>query len=683
MQVERILAQHGLQFSSDQQEALSADRRPTLLLAVPGSGKTTTLVSHTAYLLESGVLPDQICSLTFSRESARDMEQRFSDLFGELFPQSPRFSTIHSLCWRILNDFSIQFHRSPPQLMTGSENAPHSASFIRQCAEMILPIVPDEETISELAAKIGLCKNRLLSKEEIAEMDSLPEHFLSIFSLYEEQKKQQHLMDYDDLLLFTLEILEKRPAFCSQWQNRYLYWNIDEGQDLSPVQFSLLKTLCPDGNGLLLVGDEDQSIYGFRGADPGVLLQFPQYFPGARILKMEENHRSRPEILHLCENFIRQMPDRYDKRLIPTRMEGGKIEQILPKSMADTYAALDSLIQEMPSDQSVGILYRSNLTACSLSVYLREQQIPFRLEAEPITLLYSYPRTIAALLAVCGNLYDLDSFHLAGCRRDIGSLLYENIFLRADGSKSIPQLLRIAAERLPRKWNALELADALEQGSALSPQRALHLLETKSQPGRTAFARWKSGDPLLRMRYTQLRWLCETSPDYPTLFHRLSQAESPSAFLPEAARVTLSTIHSAKGLEFDSVILLDCFDGILPAQSALTAFQKGEPADFREEQRLFYVAATRAKDRLVLLEPPQNLPSLHLSRFAHSFLLSAKNLPSIPPFQPGDRVQHRFFGTGVISKRSGDIAEILFEKFGEKSISMSHCIQNKIIFKIN
>lgn len=682
MDLSQILAQHGIHLSQVQLQALAVTQHPVLLLAVPGSGKTTVLVARAAYLLSNGNSPAQICSLTFSRQSAADMQQRFQELFSDLFPVSPSFSTIHSLCWRILNEFSEHNGRTMPAL-TGNEATSSAAMLVRKCAESVSSTPLDDDQLRELLNKISLCKNRRLSRKEMQELSGMPDHFYTIYTLYEQQKKLTGLMDYDDLLLYTLEILEKRPAFLAQWQNRYQYWNIDEAQDLSPVQLELLRLLCPSGKGLFLVGDEDQSIYGFRGADPEGLLRFPLFYPDAILFKMEENHRSRPEILSLCESFIRRMPNRYDKRLLSTRSSGGIVERISPSSIQDSLQAVQELISDIPSGQSVGILYRSNLSACILSVFLREAGIPFRLDAEPITLLRSYTRGMYALLRVCANPYDLDAFHQTACRRALGTPLYENVFLRADGTKTIPSLLREAASRLPHRKNALELADTLDACATIPPDQALRLLETRSFLGRAAFSQWKSGDPLIRMRYTQFRWLCRTSPDYQSLWQRLEQAIQPTAYRPDEARITLSTIHSAKGLEFDAVLLLDAFDGILPARSALTDKMDGDLSPYYEEQRLFYVAATRARERLFLFDPPADQPNTRLSRFAYDFLRPSDHLCVETPFQEGDRIHHAGFGDGTIEKRSGDKIKILFDQKGVKNIALSFCIEKNLISKID
>ena len=673
VEISEYLRGKGILLSPAQEAALAPDPAPTLLLAVPGSGKTTVLVARTAALLCGGVPPERVCCLSFSRESAQDMGRRFGALFGELFPEPPRFSTIHSLCLRLLTDFSGGTGRPLPQL-AGSGDAPGAALLMRRCAEEISGVSPDEEELAELLSKAGLCKNRMLSPAEISALHDLPHGFPAIFARYEARKKEARLMDYDDLLLYAREVLQKRPAFRRRWQAAFDYWNVDEGQDLSPVQFSLLELLAPGGRGLFLVGDEDQSIYGFRGADPGGLLRFPGLFPGAKVLKMEENHRSRPEILALCEDFIRQSPERYSKRLVPSRPAGGETERVLPSDMQDAFEEAAALIRETPPGGSAGILYRNNLSACALSVFLREAGIPFRLEAAGPPSLWKYhARVMAALLCLCADPYDLAAFYAVDYRPDLDAAIYQNVLLRADGRRSVPELLREAAPLSPRGGSARAMAELLERCGRLTPWKALEELEQKLALGRRLRQRWEKGDPLIRMRYSQLRWLCRTSPDFPALLRRMAEAASPAAFRPEEARVTLSTIHSAKGLEFDTVLLWDCFDGVLPGKNALLARKYQDDAPFLEELRLFYVGATRARDRLFLFDPPGEIPGLRLSRFGYSFLSPRRQRPPETGLSDGDRVVHKKFGEGVVRSVRDGAARVFFERIGEKTISLAHC----------
>ena len=294
MDIAAHLRKRGITLTPSQLQGLSPDPRPTLLLAVPGSGKTTVLVARAAALSSAGIPAEKVLNLTFSRSSASDMSRRFSELFGELFPKPPRFSTVHSFCFTLLREFSRQTGRPLPTL-TGSDGAPSSSALLRRAAGQLSDAFVDEETLEELESALGYAKNRLLPPEEIP-LGASPA-FPKIRARYEAEKRAEKLMDYDDMPLFTLQILKSRPAFLEAVRSRFSRINVDEAQDLSPAQHALLQLLSPKGQGLFLVGDEDQSIYGFRGASPEELLRFAESFPGAQVLKMEDSFRSRPEIL--------------------------------------------------------------------------------------------------------------------------------------------------------------------------------------------------------------------------------------------------------------------------------------------------------------------------------------------------------------------------------------------------
>lgn len=673
------LAQQGIAFSQAQQAAIAPDPAPTLLLAVPGSGKTTVLVTRAASMLESGSPAGRICCLSYSRESAQDMAARFGRLFSGCFPESPGFSTIHSLCWRILNDFARQNRRPLPQL-TGSGSAPASTRLLARCAKEVAGRFPDEEGLRELAAKTGLCKNRMLSPAEIANLSGIPAYFPDVFARYEAVKKAAGLMDYDDMLLYTLNIFEKRPLFRQYWQGCFDFWNIDEAQDLSPAQWALLKALSPRGQGLFLVGDEDQSIYAFRGGDPKGLLRFPEDFPGAKVLKMEENRRSRPEILQLCNAFIRLNPDRYAKTLRSLREPGGTVERVSPKSQEDSYQKAAKILLGQPGS-TAGLLYRNNLTAWGLSVFLREKGIPFRLNGGGIRLLKGRSGTMAALLRLCADPFDLEAFQQLDYRPDLDQTLFQNVLLRADGKKSVPALLLEAAPLSPRGGSARNMAEVLEACACLPPGKALAMLEDRLALGRRLRAGRDRGEAMPRLAYAQLSWFCRTSQDYAALFARLE--EPISAFRPAEALVTLSTIHSAKGREFDTVLLLDCFDGILPGLSALEAEKSEDPGPYREELRLFYVGATRARDRLFLFDPPKDQPGFRLSRLGYTFLLPPPVLLEAKVgFRNGEALLHQSFGRVIVENSEGDRLFLRCSSGILKTVSISYCISHNLLHSI-
>lgn len=675
MDIAAHLRKRGITLTPSQLQGLSPDPRPTLLLAVPGSGKTTVLVARAAALSSAGIPAEKVLNLTFSRSSASDMSRRFSELFGELFPKPPRFSTVHSFCFTLLREFSRQTGRPLPTL-TGSDGAPSSSALLRRAAGQLSDAFVDEETLEELESALGYAKNRLLPPEEIP-LGASPA-FPKIRARYEAEKRAEKLMDYDDMPLFTLQILKSRPAFLEAVRSRFSRINVDEAQDLSPAQHALLQLLSPKGQGLFLVGDEDQSIYGFRGASPEELLRFAESFPGAQVLKMEDSFRSRPEILSCSSTFISLCPQRYDKRPIPRREKGGLVQQVFPRSMEDALAETAALLKEC-TGRSVGVLFRNNLSIGPLALFLTERQIPFRAQPEPSTLCRGPIAQQAAFLRLCARPYDLDAFRLLRFPGELSGELFEDVILRADGCTPVPELLRAAASRHPDSGPARKLSGLLKSCKDGTPGRNLEIFEQRTLLGSRILTRLTKSDATLRLLEEQFRYFCRRSHTYDELECQLKQSGSPVPFRPEEASVTLSTIHGAKGLEYDVVLLMDAFDGILPGRTALEDLTLRCPEAYYEEMRLFYVAATRARERLILFSPPKNAAHLRDSRFFHDFFRHTGNPSPAPSVPPGARITHKAFGSGTVEQQDGDTLEIRFSDGSLRKLSAAYCVRHHLI----
>ena len=375
LQVERLFLEKNVHLTPAQKQGLELSGRPALLLAVPGSGKTTVLVGRVAALLLSGVPAAKVLNLTFSRESARDMSARFRKMFPDL--PVPRFSTIHSLCYSILTDYSRRTGRPVPP-MVGAEGQPTAGQLLREVLRRRTMEFIEEEDLNDALSAIGLCKNLMLTREEMGDVSCALEGLPELFDGYQQLKNARNLMDYDDILLYALTFLQKIPALLDAWRQRYDYINVDESQDVSKVQLELIRLLKPDGQGLFMVGDEDQSIYGFRGAYPKGILSFEKLFPGAAVYKMEDNFRSRPGILSRCDSFIRLNRDRYDKTLISGREGAGEPVRLLDSKNPEHFCSqLLQKITSMKPGETLGILYRNNLSALPVADLLLEAGVPF------------------------------------------------------------------------------------------------------------------------------------------------------------------------------------------------------------------------------------------------------------------------------------------------------------------
>ena len=651
-----------------------------LLLAVPGSGKTTVLVARVAAQILSGIPAGKILNLTFSRESARDMNTRFGRLFPEM--ECPRFSTIHSLCYSILSSYAAQNGRIVPTL-TGSDGAPSSSQILRQALGRLQNREDirflDDEDIADTLAAIGLCKNRMLSRKEMGDIPCVIAGLAEVYDAYEAVKSENGLMDYDDILLYALTFLRKLPDILSRFRGRYTHINVDEAQDISKVQLEIIRLLTPSGQNLFMVGDEDQSIYGFRGAYPEGILSFEKLFPDGTVCRMEDNFRSRPEILTLCDRFIRQNRERYDKTIRPSRENRpGAIIPFRPSSPDRAMERILQAVKALGPDEHLGILYRNNLSAYPVADLLRLAEVPFTLTSSPVNLNRYHVRSVLDIMMLAENPTDRQRFAAIG-KADLDKELQKQL-LSLPGGQDYPLLLARSDDQKSRN-----LGKILRQIRGLPPADSLRIICRELKTGRIYLAKaLDREEPLGALRSAIFRQFVRRAATAAQLEARISELEQyfKAPPRPDNARVHLSTIHAAKGLEYDHLLLLDCCEGILPARAAAGTPPEMARREMNEEVRLFYVAATRTRETLTLFYPAESDKGLVPSRFLYAFLTPPEKRPDGPQadhFLPGERVVHRRFGNGLVALVQGDILTVTFENGKNRPLSARMCIQKHLL----
>ena len=585
------------QLNRQQLEAVHAIDGAVLLLAVPGSGKTTVLVTRLGYMLCCcGIPADRILTMTYTKAATREMRQRFFQLFGEDCPQIPEFRTINGVSSKIIA-FYAKTHSSRPafQLM---ENEGTLSRLVSELYHTLSGEFATQSVIKELRKNITYVKNRMLGRDEIDELDTGFEKFPELYRRYNQILRQQQWMDYDDQMVYAKTILEQCPDVLAHFQDAFAYICVDESQDTSKIQHAIIQLLAQKSGNIFMVGDEDQSIYGFRAAYPEALMQFERTYPNARVLLMEENYRSTPEILRLADGFIRKNHDRHPKTIRPTRASGAHVRLITAEARADQYIWLANM--EMNESAQTAVLYRNNDSALPLIDLLDRKGIAYCCKQMDDT--YFTHRIVTDILDMIAFAQDgknaqtfLRIYYKWGggiskraaeyaCEKSqvtgkpilVELLRFPQLSAYARDCVTnligqLPKLLQDTAQRgLDRIWRELHYRDYVEQQKLDTNKFEILCLLAEREPSLEAL--------LVRLAY-------------------LRSLVSRPALEPEAA-LLLSTIHSSKGLEYDAVYLLDVFDGILPAVSE--AKSEEERRRYQEERRLFYVAMTRAKNRLYL-----------------------------------------------------------------------------------
>ena len=574
-------------FTKEQEKAISSQARAVLVVAGPGSGKTTVLTERLVYLLKNATDSGSCLLLSFTRASSKEMSLRFRK--RGLSGVSPHFSTIHALCLSLLKEGRG----------VGKENLVNLYEKMDWISRYFLEQGIAREEVEELLP--NYC-NQISYFKSITEEERLAflreeknENFLPLFQYYEMMRKKRSKLDFEDLLIEVLLELQKNTDLAELWKRRYTHILVDEFQDLSLIQYAILKGLAERGASLFVVGDEDQSIYGFRGASPDILFRFEKDFPFCEKIFLQDNFRSKEEIVELSSRLIGKNKERFRKNLLGRQGRGGRAKYYIVESTAEEGRLIaehvETCLKEGCRPEEIAILFRSKNQIPALLPEFLERNIPVVVYEEVNNVFQHFiGKDILAYLRLGMNpengsdLIQILSKPYRGLRRE--KILHENT-----GLKDLLDSVKTGREH--RAVAALEMQ--LRTLSKLSPKEAVLFIrkEIGYEKYLEDFAKKKNRD--FTEWWDSLEEITSMSENYPDLesffrfiteFNRKALEKRRSE---EGKGVRFMTYHSAKGLEFDEVFLPDCIEGVIPDGRAK---KQGE---LEEERRSFYVALTRAR----------------------------------------------------------------------------------------
>lgn len=704
-----------IELNSQQEEACRTESGETLLLAVPGSGKTTVIIARIGYLvLCCGISAGNILTITYSKAAALEMEERFFKKFGN-DAGKPHFSTIHSLCVSILR-YAREMHGVKTPVLEPDSNRIIRAVLYEKAREW-----PSDFLVKRLSTLLASVKNSLLVEEEIVRrrcQELADEYkgmkFAQFYEMYEGYKQAHNLMDFDDQLIFAYNALCDIDDVRMRFQLQYPYIEVDESQDTSQIQFEIIRLLANGGKSLFVVGDDDQSIYGFRGADPQNIIDFTATYPFAKVLYMTTNYRSSKEIVKAAGRFIKTNKRRYEKTAVANRREDGDIVLTHRETELGTYQeAFRQIDEARKQKKTLAVIARNNFMFLPLVQRLDQAGIAVR-RRDNFDSFFNTPviSRIIAILALAVNPYDVDALKIArkGLKLFITNTQMNDIAVYMTSKNEATRLNAFdAIERVcattPYVVSAMRnIRQLVEKRIPMqSPERAITTLMNEIPSGISETGHYDSDDSLsLDSIYIgTLRFFAEPYKDImPFLEAVRKYRDSNGDKRTVRSNVTLTTIHSAKGLEFDDVIILDAIDGILPQDN----WDNATDFDMEEDARLFYVAVTRAKNKVEFLCPrtlyghrvkpskyigvlmnepeptlptPKSIPSAATPapKSSTRSVPAKKTFATVSSFAVGGIVDHVTFRKGVIINIAGDILTVDFEDVGEKRILKSFCKQ--------
>ena len=615
-----------MKLNRGQDEAIKHGNGPCMVLAPPGSGKTLIVTERTRYLIEeSGVRPDQILVITFTRYAAREMKERFERLTaGKNYPVT--FGTFHSIFYGILK---CAYGIGANNLMSEKESSVLLQEVLDQTNIESTPEVEDEEElVRELLREVGMVKNGLCHLKDFHSKYLTQDEFAEVFRSYEHQKKELKKFDFDDMLVQCYALFRKKPEILQGWQKRFQYILIDEFQDINRVQYEVIRMLAAPRYNLFVVGDDDQSIYGFRGAKPELMLYMKQEFPSLRTISLTVNYRSTEFITGAAARVILHNDTRFYKRVQSFRGRGQNVhvQEVLDEQEEAQYVTEESQkkLDQGIKPGEIAVLFRAAVQARMISEILSEHRIPFEMR-DYVTNFYRHfiVKDMMAYLQLAAGKRDRSLF-LTICNRPLRYLARNSMENRQVNFEDLRKFY------CDKDW-MLDIIDQFDVDvrmmKNMAPYAAIQYIRKKI--GYDDFLKeyaekhqisWKQLMDVmaeLEERSKNFKSYDEWEIHIAKYTQELEEQQAKARKIKgeRENKVQLMTIHSAKGLEFEDVFVIHANEGEIP-------HQKAEKKDeIEEERRLFYVALTRAKNNLCISYITQkNGNSIKPSRFVEELL---------------------------------------------------------------
>ncbi|MDR2191553.1 MAG: UvrD-helicase domain-containing protein [Endomicrobium sp.] len=601
--------------NQSQKEAALCINSPLIIFAGAGTGKTRVITHRIAYLLSQGVAAWKILAVTFTNKAAAEMRKRVNDLAAGA-AADVHISTFHSFCAYFLRIEASNINLSPEFVIY---DFGEQKNVVKDC---IKELNLDEKKFkpSYVTDRISRAKDDLKTHEDLAKDASALGDFFSasisnIYALYQRKLKTAQALDFGDLILTTVFALQQHPEILEKYRAKFKYIMVDEYQDTNRAQYVLTKLLAGNDNNICVVGDDDQSVYGWRGADVNNILDFEKDYPNAKTVKLEQNYRSTPKILETAYNVVKNNARRIEKKLWTQNPDDGSLSLIKSKNENDEAAKVADIIFLNSQNgkfnlSDFAVFYRTNAQSRVLEDSFRRAGIPYSV----VGTLRFYDRAeikdITAYLKLIHNPNDNVSL-----KRII------NVPRRAIGKTSLENLERIASERNISIWRAIEFAqEELNKGTLKALNEFASLINSFINLKKSETVKTIAENVILRSGYLKELEL-ENSPESKTKieniqelisaiddFEKRSPDRTLAGYLTQTAlisdldllddskgKVTMMTLHLAKGLEFDNVFITGLEEGLFPVGES--AFK---PEELEEERRLMYVGMTRARKNLFL-----------------------------------------------------------------------------------
>lgn len=660
---------------------------PCMVLAGPGSGKTRVITYRIANMVvNKNIKPTSILAISFTKASSIEMKNRALSLSNDFRMNKVTYGTFHSVFFRILRyfeNYNIESILDEKTKRIGLKNILKGLN---------IENADDDETIGQVINEISYVKNELMDKRDFKSEVLTNDEFIKVYNFYEEYKQQMNKIDFDDMLIKTYELLKNNKAALDRVRSVYRYILVDEFQDINKVQFEALKLIANPSNNIFVVGDEDQSIYGFRGSRPDFLLEFEEYFSNTKKVLLDINYRSKGEIINIANRLIEKNTNRYEKVIKCGKGNGAKVNYISPEDSEEeaVYIAKDikNKVQEDYTEYTdFAVIYRTNIQSRALVDVFMDMRIPFVVKDSIVTIYDHWAaQDILAYLRIGVN-PNSNKDWIRIINKPFRYISKDNLNLIKDEPDFINSLIN-KCDLHPKQVKTINDLDIdISYVKGLNPKNAISYIRTTLDYDRYILDYCANRKIKTNGLIEILNELESSATNFKTIQEYLEHIERVKSEIvdnknnKETDGVIFTTMHSAKGLEFKNVYIIGANEGTIPHEKSYEIDDEEKKNDqIEEERRLMYVAITRAEENICISSPINKYGKrVSKSRFVED--IKAPTKKEMDSITIGDRIYHKKFKEGIIVEKNGDSIKIRF-KDRDRALNSKVCLTKRIIWKI-
>ena len=651
---------------------------PCMVLAGPGSGKTRVITYRIANMVvNKNIKPTSILAISFTKASSIEMKNRALSLSNDFRMNKVTYGTFHSVFFRILRyfeNYNIESILDEKTKRIGLKNILKGLN---------IENADDDETIGQVINEISYVKNELMDKRDFKSEVLTNDEFIKVYNFYEEYKQQMNKIDFDDMLIKTYELLKNNKAALDRVRSVYRYILVDEFQDINKVQFEALKLIANPSNNIFVVGDEDQSIYGFRGSRPDFLLEFEEYFSNTKKVLLDINYRSKGEIINIANRLIEKNTNRYEKVIKCGQGNGAKVNYISPEDSEEeaVYIAKDTEYTDF------AVIYRTNIQSRALVDVFMDMRIPFVVKDSIVTIYDHWAaQDILAYLRIGVN-PNSNKDWIRIINKPFRYISKDNLNLIKDEPDFINSLIN-KCDLHPKQVKTINDLDIdISYVKGLNPKNAISYIRTTLDYDRYILDYCTNRKIKTNGLIEILNELESSATNFKTIQEYLEHIERVKSEIvdnknnKETDGVIFTTMHSAKGLEFKNVYIIGANEGTIPHEKSYEIDDEEKKNDqIEEERRLMYVAITRAEENICISSPINKYGKrVSKSRFVED--IKAPTKKEMDSLTIGDKIYHKKFKEGTIVEKNGDSIKIRF-KDRDRALNSKVCLTKRIIWKI-